>query len=145
MLWTLDLFWSTVSVRWEFVDETLGKPKKTHAVGNAEMEISNTTKKTTPSLTPLIRPKPRSSKQTHAGGASDWLEGRCAFGCDVGLPTLWIEKTWFTPHWAATGTKLSKTIGCWRIVRFWGAVLRFHPKRVALSSTFRYSPLMNKN
>lgn len=49
-------------------------------------------KKTTPSLSPLIRPKPRSSKQTHAGGASDWLEGRCACGCDVGLPTLWIEK-----------------------------------------------------
>lgn len=99
--------------------------KKTYAVGSAEMEISNTTKKAPHLSRPLIRPKPRSSKQTHPGGASDWLEGRCVIGCDAGLPALWIEKRGSR---RTERTKLSKTIGCWRIVRFWGGGFEISPK-----------------
>ncbi len=139
MLWTLDLFWSTVSVRWEFVDETLGKPKK-HMQSAMQRWKFPTPQKKHP-----ISHAPHSPKatliETNPRRRSFWLAGR-----EVCI-RVWRRfahsmnrKTWFTPHWAATGTKLSKTIGCWRIVRFWGAVLRFHPKRVALSSTFRYSP-----
>ncbi len=97
MQWTLDMFWSTVSVRWECVDETLGKPKKTYAVDSAEMEISNATKKA-PHLSrhSFVESHARRNKPTQAGLLIGWKGG---------VSSVWRRfarsmnrKTWFTPH-----------------------------------------------